>query len=241
LINRAPDPAPAHSERNGHLATSSSKTGASKKASSKAAASSDKKASVKSASASAKKVLAAKAPADKAPAKKAAAPKKAAVSKAVTSKATGSKVAAPKAAKPTATKSVIAKKAAPKKAVAAEAHDSATETLKLVLGRLDDMKAEETVTIDLRGKSAFSDYLVVTTGRANRHVGAIAENVAKGLKEAGKKKLHVEGMANCDWVLIDTGEVILHVFRPEVREFYNIERLWAQNPSDETRVSLKAV
>ena len=191
---------------------------------------------MKSASASAKKAPAAKAPADKAvkkapakkaPAKKAAAPKKAAASK---------------TSKTTATKAVIAKKAAPKKAAAAEVvRDSAAETLKLVLARLEDMKAEETVTIDLRGKSAFSDYLVVTTGRANRHVGAIAENVAKGLKEAGQKKLHVEGMTNCDWVLIDTGEVILHVFRPEVREFYNIERLWAQNTQDEQRVSLKAV
>jgi ribosome-associated protein len=137
---------------------------------------------------------------------------------------------------------VIAKKAAPKKAPAAEVvRDSAAETLKLVLGRLEDMKAEETVTIDLRGKSAFSDYLVVTTGRSNRHVSSIAENVSKGLKEAGQKKLHVEGMTNADWVLIDTGEVILHVFRPEVREFYNIERLWAQNAQDEQRVSLKAV
>jgi ribosome-associated protein len=186
-------------------------------------------------SASAKKAPAGKAAADKgakkAPAKKvtkvAAAPKK---------------VVAPKSTKPTASKAVIGKKPAPKKAVAADAvRDSATETLKLVLARLDDMKAEETVTIDLRGKSAFSDYLVVTTGRSNRHVGAVAENVAKGLKEAGQKKLHVEGMTNCDWVLIDTGEVILHVFRPEVREFYNIERLWAQPGPDESRVSLKAV
>lgn len=119
--------------------------------------------------------------------------------------------------------------------------DSAAETLKLVLARLDDMKAEETVTIDLRGKSAFSDYMVVTTGRSNCHVGAVAENVAKGLKEAGQKKLHVEGLTNCDWVLIDTGEVILHVFRPEVREFYNLERLWTQSPSDEARIGLKAV
>ena len=183
-------------------------------------------------SASAKEALVKKAPAKKAAAKGAAAPKKAAAPK----------VAKSTAGKPTTTKSVIAKKPAPKKTVAADvAHDSATETLKLVLARLDDMKAEETVTIDLRGKSAFSDYLVVTTGRSNRHVGAVAENVAKGLKEAGQKKLHVEGMTNCDWVLIDTGEVILHVFRPEVREFYNIERLWAQPGPDESRVSLKAV
>jgi ribosome-associated protein len=107
----------------------------------------------------------------------------------------------------------------------------ADETLKLILSRLDDMKAEETVTIDLRGKSAFSDYMIVTSGRANRHVGAIAENVAKGLKEHGIKSLHVEGLPNCDWVLIDSGDVIVHVFRPEVREFYNLERLWTQSPA----------
>ncbi len=100
----------------------------------------------------------------------------------------------------------------------------------MILSRLDDMKAEETVTIDLRGKSAFSDYMVVTSGRANRHVGAIAENVMKALKQAGHKNLHIEGLPNCDWVLIDSGDVIVHVFRPEVREFYNLERLWTQGP-----------
>jgi len=199
-----------------------SKTGSSKKTASKAA-SSDKKVKAASAKTPVAKSPVAKVPAKKAAAKKAAAPKKAAASK------------------PAATRAVTARKAAPKKPPAAEVRDSATETLDLVLARLDAMKAEETVTIDLRGKSAFSDYLVVTTGRSNRHVGAVAENVAKGLKEAGQKKLHVEGMANCDWVLIDTGEVILHVFRPEVREFYNIERLWAQNTQDDARVSLKAV
>jgi ribosome-associated protein len=108
---------------------------------------------------------------------------------------------------------------------------AADETLKLILSRLDDMKAEETVTIDLRGKSAFSDYMIVTSGRANRHVGAIAENVAKGLKETGIKTVHIEGLPNCDWVLIDSGDVIVHVFRPEVREFYNLERLWTQSPA----------
>ncbi|WP_291856554.1 ribosome silencing factor [Bradyrhizobium sp.] len=107
----------------------------------------------------------------------------------------------------------------------------ANKTLDMILSRLDDMKAEATVTIDLRGKSAFSDYMVVTTGRANRHVGAIAENVTKALKENGAKSIHVEGLPNCDWVLIDSGDVIVHVFRPEVREFYNLERLWTQNPA----------
>src|ERR1700737_3980714 len=117
------------------------------------------------------------------------------------------------------------------KAAALKAQSDADKTLNMILSRLDDMKAEETVTIDLRGKSAFSDYMIVTTGRANRHVGAIAENVTKALKETGIKSIHVEGLPNCDWVLIDSGDVIVHVFRPEVREFYNLERLWTHNPA----------
>jgi len=152
-------------------------------------------------------------------AKKAVAPKKAAVAKTSTPKVTKAKKVALAGLQP---------------------RDSADVVLELVLKRLDDMKAEETVTIDLRGKSAFSDYMVVTTGRSNRHVGSLAENVAKGLKEAGNKKLHIEGLPNCDWVLIDSGEVIVHVFRPEVREFYNLERLWTQNPNED-KIELKAV
>jgi ribosome-associated protein len=113
---------------------------------------------------------------------------------------------------------------------ALQAQPDANKTLNMILSRLEDMKAEETVTIDLRGKSAFSDYMIVTSGRANRHVGAIAENVTKGLKENGIAGIHVEGLTNCDWVLIDSGDVVVHVFRPEVREFYNLERLWSQNP-----------
>jgi ribosome-associated protein len=114
---------------------------------------------------------------------------------------------------------------------ALKAQPDADKTLNLILSRLEDMKAEETVTIDLRGKSAFSDFMVVTSGRANRHVGAIAENVLKSLKDNGIKNIHIEGLPNCDWVLIDSGDVIVHVFRPEVREFYNLERLWIQGPT----------
>ena len=109
---------------------------------------------------------------------------------------------------------------------ALKARPDADETLNLILSRLDDMKAEETVTIDLRGKSSITDYMIVTSGRANRHVGAIAENVAKSLKENGAPAPHIEGLPNCDWVLIDSGDVIVHVFRPEVREFYNLEKMW---------------
>ena len=102
----------------------------------------------------------------------------------------------------------------------------AEETLRLVLARLDDMKAEDTVTIELSGKSSIGDYMVVTSGRSNRHVGAVAENVLDDLRKAGVGHVRVEGMPHCDWVLIDAGDVIVHVFRPEVRAFYNLEKMW---------------
>jgi len=153
------------------------------------------------------------------------------LSKSVLPKSGSPKSGSPKSG-PARTRKTSTEEKAPKGAVS-KAPD-ANETLKLILSRLDDMKAEETVTIDLRGKSAFSDYMIVTSGRANRHVGAIAENVAKSLKETGIKSLHVEGLPNCDWVLIDSGDVIVHVFRPEVREFYNLERLWTQGPVAKT-------
>ena len=102
--------------------------------------------------------------------------------------------------------------------------------LAVVMAKLDDMKAENAVVIDMRGKSLFSDHMVVASGRSNRHVASCAEAVAKGLKDAGAKAVHVEGLTNADWVLIDTGDVVVHIFRPEVREFYNLERLWAQSP-----------
>lgn len=116
--------------------------------------------------------------------------------------------------------------AAKSPAAVSSTRPSAQDTLKLILSCLDDMKAEETVTIDLHGKSSIADYMVVTTGRVNRHVGAIADNVVKELHKAGIKSVHVEGMPNCDWVLLDAGDVVVHVFRPEVRDFYNIEKMW---------------
>jgi len=100
--------------------------------------------------------------------------------------------------------------------------------LRIVLSRLDDMKAEDTATIDLRNDSSIADYMVVTSGRSNRHVGAVADQVLRDLREAGVTGLRVEGMPLCDWVLIDAGDVIVHVFRPEVRAFYNIEKMWSR-------------
>jgi len=107
-----------------------------------------------------------------------------------------------------------------------KARPSPEETLRLVLSSLDDMKAEDTTQIDLRGKTTIADTMVVTSGRSNRHVGAVADRVLENLNKAGVPKVRVEGMPHCDWVLIDAGDVIVHVFRPEVRAFYNLEKMW---------------
>ena len=95
----------------------------------------------------------------------------------------------------------------------------------MVLARLDDMKAEDILTIDLRDKSSIGDYMVVSTGRSQRHVGSVADRVVEDLHKAGVAA-HVEGVPHCDWVLIDAGAVIVHVFRPEVRTFYDLEKMW---------------
>lgn len=92
---------------------------------------------------------------------------------------------------------------------------------------LDDGKAEDILTIDLRGKSPLSDFMMIASGRVQRHVNALTDDILKKLKEAKVEKLSVEGLQECDWVLIDTGDIILHIFRPEVREFYNLERMWS--------------
>jgi ribosome-associated protein len=108
-----------------------------------------------------------------------------------------------------------------------EAAAPQAQMIDLVLRSLDDAKAEQTVHIDITGKSSLSDHMVVTSGRSHRHVGAVADQLAKDLKDAGFGKPRVEGLPHCDWVLVDGGDVIVHIFRPEVREFYNIEKMWA--------------
>ncbi|MFV0368706.1 MAG: ribosome silencing factor [Hyphomicrobiaceae bacterium] len=94
---------------------------------------------------------------------------------------------------------------------------------------LDDAKAEDIVTIDLEGKTSIGDYMVIATGRTDRHVGAIADQIQRKLKQGGHGRTRVEGTEACDWVLIDTGDLIIHLFRPEVREFYNLEKMWSVN------------
>lgn len=96
----------------------------------------------------------------------------------------------------------------------------------LVETALDDAKAEDIQRFDLAGRSSLADHMIVATGRSDRHVGAVAERVLVALKDAGYTKVRSEGMQTCEWVLIDAGDVIVHVFKPEARAFYNLERLW---------------
>jgi ribosome-associated protein len=99
--------------------------------------------------------------------------------------------------------------------------------LSLVEKALDDAKAENVVTIDLKGKTSIGDHMIVASGRSQRHVGAVADQLVKLLKQEGFGRARVEGMPQCDWVLIDTGDIVIHIFRPEVREFYNLEKMWS--------------
>jgi ribosome-associated protein len=98
--------------------------------------------------------------------------------------------------------------------------------VELILNTLEDAKAEETVSVDITGKSSLADHMIVTSGRSQRHVGAVADQIISALRDNGFGKPRVEGLPHCDWVLVDTGDVIVHIFRPEVREFYNIEKMW---------------
>jgi ribosome-associated protein len=99
------------------------------------------------------------------------------------------------------------------------------------------MKAEDVVEIDLTGKTSIADAMIVASGRSHRHVGAIAERVLEAVKQNGFGPARVEGLPACDWVLIDAGDVLIHIFRPEVRGFYNLEKMWgADRPEQRAAV-----
>ncbi len=103
--------------------------------------------------------------------------------------------------------------------------------LELVLESLDDDQAIEVLPIALAGKSSLGDHMVIASGRSTRHVAAMAQKLAEKVKKAGHEA-RIEGLPNADWVLIDTGDVIVHLFRPEVRSFYNLERMWSFDTID---------
>lgn len=192
-------------------------------------------AKVKAAAATKKPAAAApkKATATKAAAKTTAAKKPAAVKKAAPTK-----VAAKPAAKPAAKKASAVKKPAAK-AVPAKKPAAKTTKAKVIMAspgavlckkiadELDKNKAEDIITIPLADQCSFADFMIVASGRAPRHVVALAEYVSDMLKKAGIPPLSVEGKETGDWVLIDAGDIIVHVFRPEIRQFYNIEKMWA--------------
>lgn len=209
---------------------SSSKRPPLKKALAKAVATAKKKAVVKKAAAkktaakrtAAKRTAAKKPVAKKAPGKPVApkklAPKKAAVKKAAPAK----KPAAPQAKAP----------AAPKAKKPAKILSPVEQLVAQITRVLDDGKAEDIVAIDMAGKSAIADYMVIATGRSQRQLAALAENLRTQLKMTGKRIPHPEGMTQGDWVLLDAGDVVVHLFRPEVRGVYNLEKMWSQPFAD---------
>lgn len=103
---------------------------------------------------------------------------------------------------------------------------SADELHQLVMQSLDDDQAQEVISIPLAGKSSIGDYMVIASGRSSRHVAAIAEKLAERIKQEAGRPVKIEGLPVADWVLLDAGDVIVHLFRPEVRSFYNLERMW---------------
>lgn len=104
--------------------------------------------------------------------------------------------------------------------------DVVAEYLRLIQQSLDDDKAEQLVTIDLTGKTSIADYLVIASGRSTRQVAAMADHLARKLKDAGAGTVGIEGLPRADWVLIDAKDIIVHLFRPEVRSFYKLEKMW---------------
>lgn len=115
----------------------------------------------------------------------------------------------------------------PSTAASTGARDDADALHALVLASLDDDQAVETVSIPLAGKSSIADYMVVASGRSTRQVASMAQKLAEKIKREFGHSPRVEGLPTADWVLIDAGDVIVHLFRPEVRSFYNLERMWA--------------
>jgi ribosome-associated protein len=108
-----------------------------------------------------------------------------------------------------------------------------------MLTSLEDAKAEDIVSIDLRGKTTLADLMIIATGRSNVHVRAIADRVVKACKAAGFAAPRIEGVPNCDWVLLDAHDAIVHIFKPDVRQFYNLEKMWgADRPGERRQLKL---
>jgi len=116
--------------------------------------------------------------------------------------------------------------------------DTVEQFRELIEQTLEDGKAEQISVIDLQGKSSMSDYMVIASGRSNRHVSSLADQLQKAFREVGVKGVITEGQSQADWVLMDTGDIIIHLFRPEVREFYNLEKIWSLPSSEPNLVAV---
>ena len=156
------------------------------------------------------------------PLKAAKKPAKKAIKKAKSKAKAPAKKAASQKTKKTASKPAAKKAVAPARKPAPQ-----SDLLKRILASLDDDKAENVITIDLEGRSALCDAAVIASGRSSRHVSAMAEHLARRLKEGGYGTRPVNGQAQGDWVLVDAGDVIVHLFRPEVRDYYDLEGMWS--------------
>ena len=138
------------------------------------------------------------------------------------------------------TKTPRGSKSDPTSPPAQPAVDPVAALVTTLLAALDDGKAEDVVTLDLIGKTSLADAMVVASGRSSTQVAALAERVAQALKATGRAAPAVEGLPQADWVLIDAGDVIVHVFRPEVRQFYNLEKMWGGDRPSEPRPAARA-
>ena len=132
-----------------------------------------------------------------------------------------------------AVKAAVAKPVAPKKAPRPQKPAGFPEQVRdAALKVLDDRQAEDIITIDLAGRSTIADYLIIASGRAARQLGAIAHYLREAFEKLGLRNIRVEGMSDANWVLVDSGDVIIHLFRPEVRDYYHLEDIWTDKVND---------
>lgn len=119
---------------------------------------------------------------------------------------------------------------APKEHNRAATFEQTCALTKIICASLNEDQAQDVITINMNDKLAFTDIIVIASGRSQRHVNAIAEHLIERLKVHGHKNIRIEGVPNCDWVLIDMSDVVVHIFRPPVRAFYNLEKMWDVSP-----------
>lgn len=164
-------------------------------------------------------------------------------------KPTAKKATTKSTTKASVKKAITAKKAAPKAtakpAAKAPVKSTVPESIRVmaraVEKALDMNKAKDVIAVDLSRKSALADYMVIASGTSSRQVAALARYAEEALVKAGAKRCRIEGLPQGDWVIVDSGDIVVHLFRPEVREFYQLERLWTDEPNDAATTSRRSL